>query len=421
MPSAFFGDTPATLGGQGSTVREFRDMLGMCAHAQWINEPGTVYDPLSDWMHVVDLAASAGISWHRTGLPVGQAWFRDALYAKHQYTVSKGLKLTLEIDGYWATAQDWYGTPEAQMNWISSHFNPSDIIAFEAPNEPDNFHPENGNWPALLVDWMVRMKTAIRAHPEFDSIPILGPSLCFNTAYPLGQAFQAKGVDPKSVMDYWNPHPYDGGDKPKLSHMQDEKLKYQPLGSDTLPGWPTEWGYFTSVPPTTYAPVDETTHAVYTMKGFATQFLFGFRRSSFYVVLDTNTADRTNAEYNFGWWHSDYSPKPTAVAMQNLMGFLGPKEEPATPGRRPYTITGGPSDLRHFQVQRADGSHVIFVWQERIVWNRDNRTTVVVPPVDVTVTIPGANLGAYNPRTNTLIGTSGTFPVDGDLWLVDVR
>lgn len=399
------------------TVQHFREMLGFCGHAQWINVP-SVYDPLSNWKKVVDLAVDAGISWHRTGIPVGPnaiSGFSFFLKQKHDYSISKGLKLTLEIPGYWSDADSWYGTPEQQIDYIDKNFPKSAILAFETVNEPDLFHSENGNWPGMLADHMVEVQRAVRKRPQFDDIPILGPGLCFDTAGQLAAAFTAKGIESRDVMDLYTPHPYDGGDMPKLGHYVSERNKYQPLKRNDGPPWITEWGYYTALQTGDYAPVDERTQAVYLLKGWATQFLFGCRHSSMYVFVDTQTSTN-NSENNFGMVRSDWTLKPSFTALKNLTTFLGPKTAPIVATTKPYTITG-PSDLRHFQIQRADGTFVVFVWRETLVWNRDARTPITVAPQNVTINQSGT---VYNPVTDVTSSTTGTFPVDGDLYLVSM-
>lgn len=389
--------------------------LGFCGHAEWINEPATVYNE-TDWPRVCDLARQAGFGWHRSQInapanPANVA-YAQALDAKLKVATDRGLKLTLILGKPGAGPQDWFGTQADLLNKVITTYRDT-CIGIEAPNEYD-VDWENGGatWPTTLAKWLVAQRDAIRARPQLPAgLPVLGPSLVnWDSPAKLAAAITALGQDPKSICSHVAAHPYRGQDMPTLAGMQQEAQKYAPIRSAPL--WPTEHGYTTAP---IVGGVNERTQAVYLLRSFLTHRLSGAARSAVYEIADQATD--SNGEHRYGILRRDLSPKPAWTALRNLLSILGRNPPPATgPHELELTIVA-PGDTRWLLMQKETGTFALAIWREVSVWDPAARVPVTPKPAQVAVFAPaGSSIFTAAPMTSAAVTqvTSGFVQVGGD-------
>jgi hypothetical protein len=192
-----------------------------------------------------------------------------------------------------------------------------------------------------------------------------------------------------AYLDAGNLHPYTGGLSPTPAHMASERTRMSTV-SASKPLVATEAGFHTVLSATgAFAGTDEVTGANYTVRTFLEHFLSGVQRTYMFQMLDPRL-DPTNPELNFGLLRNDLTPRKSFTAMKNLMTMVG-TQGPSNLAALQYSIQGDTTDLRHFAVEQADGTYLLFLWRTASVWNRDTKTPIVVAPKRLSVWLPTAS------------------------------
>jgi hypothetical protein len=136
----------------------------------------------------------------------------------------------------------------------------------------------------------------------------------------------------------------------------------------------------------------------------------GVARTFLYELVDLRPdAARSNAEHNFGLFENDWSYKPSANALRNLIALL---DSPAASSRTPlgYTLTntadpdgtgpGGP--VRDLLLQKADGSWWLALWQDSRAWDQNAHVDIANPAAVVGVTLDRTvSVTGYRPTYGT--------------------
>jgi hypothetical protein len=108
---------------------------------------------------------------------------------------------------------------------------------------------------------------------------------------------------------------------------------------------------------------------------------------------------------NWGLINDDGTPKPSGVAVKNLVALLkDPGATAATfnPGSKSYSLTGMPLNAQNFIIAKSSGAFDIMLWREDQIWNVANATPISLTPAAVTVTFPSSASGSvYDPTVGT--------------------
>ena len=106
-----------------------------------------------------------------------------------------------------------------------------------------------------------------------------------------------------------------------------------------------------------------------------------------YQLLD-GVSDPNDQEYeaHFGLFRFDNSPKPSATALRNLITILrGTRPCPVQASPEPtYKVNLG-HDSFDLLLARPDGTHVLLLWAEPIIWDPAQNIDKVSPPRNTTV------------------------------------
>jgi hypothetical protein len=152
----------------------------------------------------------------------------------------------------------------------------------------------------------------------------------------------------------------------------------------------TEAGFHTVLSATgAFAGTDETAGANYTVRTFLEHYVSGVQRTYVFQLLDPRL-DPADPEVNFGLLRNDGTPRKAFTAVKNLMAMVG-TQGPSKLAALPYGIQGDTTDLRHFAVEQADGTYLLFLWRTASVWNRTTKTPIVVSPKRLSIWLPTAS------------------------------
>ncbi len=303
------------------------------------------------------------------------------------------------------------------------------IEGIEGVNEPDHiFTTPNGlfssgfvynNQTGVLaaVVYQRDLYNFLKSDPVTSTIPVYNFSLGYlNDADISG--------DMSAYADIANIHAYAGkGSSPYLSIIPHVAQQVN------MPGKPaviSEIGY-PSIPPgesiNLKSPnynklmneVSEDVQAKYTLSELFDSFIAGYTKIFVYELYDDggpepNSCDvaNTNKEFHFGLFRCDWSPKPLAMALKNLVSILAdPSVEAATftPQSLAFTLTQTSSDpnqnvnVFNTLLQNSAGTYFLALWAEPVLWNVTTAQQIpVAGPNIVTVTLNEAkNFKVYDP------------------------
>lgn len=269
------------------------------------------------------------------------------------------------------------------------------LDAVEGPNEPDL--SRHGDWVAAARGCQSQMFRL--AKDESYGAPLSQPVL----GLALGGGPQS--YDALGKLTHWldrgTAHCYPGGRPPGLAGYGgtlESCLADARRNSGRKPVYATETGYHDAVNCSgsgcTQPPVSQRAAAIYVPRLFFEHARAGVPRTFLYELVDLSPdATRSSAERNFGLFESDWSYKPAAHALRNLIGLLGSAATPRVPLR--YTLanaadpdgTGPHGPVRDLLLQKADGSWWLALWQDSRVWDEDARVDIDMPAVRIGVTL----------------------------------
>jgi hypothetical protein len=151
----------------------------------------------------------------------------------------------------------------------------------------------------------------------------------------------------------------------------------------------TEAGYHSDLATTGgHHPTSERASGVYMPRLALEGFRGGIERTYVYQLADPwSEAQRVERgisimENSFGLLRSDLSPKPSFLALRNLLRSVDSGSAPVTaPGGLRLGLEGAPADLRRLLLRSADGSFALVLWREVSVWDPLARRDLFPAPV----------------------------------------
>jgi hypothetical protein len=242
----------------------------------------------------------------------------------------------------------------------------SSIASFASVNEPDI---------SGYVDWIARTRAyqaelyrQVNADSFLTQFPVLGPAL-------VNRSSRAALGDLTPYLDRGNLHPYPGG-TPPLRNLPDEQLLYSAV-SGSKPLQITEVGYHNDLTFLgSHRPASEKATAIYTPRIALEAFRFGIERTYYYTLADLfSPADAAAkgvaaSENSFGLLRWDLTPKPSYIALRNLLRAVDGDSAPvAAPGGMRFALEGAGPDVRQLLLQSADGTYALVLWRDVSVWD----------------------------------------------------
>lgn len=277
------------------------------------------------------------------------------------------------------------------------------LLAFEGNNEPNNwgvvYQGERGGGRA--PSWMAVAKlqrdmyAAVKSDPVLKDYPVWGPSECGAETDNVGLQFLTIPVGAGCLMpdgtkyaDFANCHNYlshpswpglhdnqtwiaaDPGPACKVDGLYGNHGRtwakgfkgYSVAELEKLPRVTTETGV------TIEGPFTEKVQGLLYMSVYLAQFKRGWRYTSIYILRD-----RTDEGGNqtFGFYRPDYTPRPAAIYLHNLLTVLNDTGTPPALGSLGYSITPQPETVHDLLLQKSDGTFALVVWGERFTGGSD--------------------------------------------------
>lgn len=378
----------------------FTDSVGVCIHLT--ARPGPYYD---NFDRLLPFLNDLGINHVRQDAVFTIAASRDYyLYQRLRVLAAAGIKISLvcsdQLNGVAYTPPPQLGNI---FDWCDGA-----VVLFEGANEPNLLKNTLIN-PIIQRDHQVALFNSVISTPRIKTIPVASPS------YIQGNIANIFGTW-SNILHWMNLHPYPGMEHPEtvtatgsLQHfIAAVKPIYAPY--DKKPVVASESGYHTSTQTASaFLPVSEPIKTRYLPRMLLWYFISGVRRTYLYQLLDGIASDLANAEASFGLVDFSCNPKPSYAAVKRLMGLMGSPAGTAAPAPT-LTIIGDNTNVQQAVFQRADGSHVLFVWLGVKGWNEIARTAIA-PVSRHSVLASSAAFSSANATVFLDDGTSTTAPL----------
>lgn len=276
------------------------------------------------------------------------------------------------------------------------------VDSYEGPNETDI--QGNSNWLLDTRAFMKSLFASVSGTSGAKSVPVLGNSL----AGP-GSNWALLG-NMTAYEDAGNLHPYANTQYPSYFFPQD--FAAQLLVSGAQPIYVTEAGWANAMSATDNSPnVSEDVAGRYLGRLFFETLLRGCPRTYVYELVDEKPdPSMSHVQQHFGLFRNDYSPKPAASMISNLVKLMSDKGPAYAAQPLSYSLAVPSPSVHHMLFQKRDRSYWLALWQEVSDWKGWNAqgTPVSNPDVAVTLTLPAsaASIQVFNPRASTSAITS---------------
>jgi hypothetical protein len=271
------------------------------------------------------------------------------------------------------------------------------VEAYEGPNEPNL----SGivNWVAGTRSFMQSVYSSAKATSSTATIPTIGPSLA---GPPQDWTFLG---DMTALEDCGNLHPYANTQHPSFNFDADLSNQRKVSGSQTI--YITEAGWSNATNATDNSPnVTEDVAGRYMGRLFLETLLRGWPRTYVYELLDEQPdSGLANAQKHYGLFRNDYSAKPAAAAVANMITLLSDQGFALSPTSLSYSLSTTSAAVHHQLFQKHDGSYWLALWQEVSGWSGMNGqgTAIRNPDVSVKLTLPAIApaIQTYRPHDST--------------------
>lgn len=414
--------TPPAAGApeQARRAQDFVDSVGVATHWGYGDTPyGGRYD------EVKALLIASGIRH-----------VRDGLHPRLQDLAASGIRATVVMEP--ATGKTMADLV-AELRAFNAQGTAPAIEAVEGPNEPELFWPtyhadgyRGQGFPQGPIWFQQDLYATIKADSALSGLTVLGIALGTtltpaNPDNPLGNAGELA-----PFVDWGNFHPYPSGNAFNVPEAYDTIARY--YWDSTHPSLPVE-GFRDTVKPwleyyvrpyqpkpmaateTGYATVagglSERVVAKYLPRLYLELFRKGLQRTFVYEFVD-EWALPDNREANFGMLRHDLTPKPSYLAVKNLLAALADNDTPFSPQTldfdlvvQPVTVSAssvrpGADDtpvvydrteyVRHLTLAKSDGRFALVLWHD--IANADHSQN---PPVELTPPDMPATLTLHQP------------------------
>jgi hypothetical protein len=365
------GGVVARAAEQARPADAFVDSMGINIHAAF---PWSSY--AQNWDGVIDAVGDIGFR-HVRDIPYNPGNL-NALSA------ATGAQVTV-IYQHWIDYAQFMNLQNFDAVWQTVK-QLTHVEYFELPNEPETAE-------AQVLPWTIKLHETVRADPVLKDTPIIGTT-SFGNQHLL--------VDTNPYLDYGNVHSYANGGVP-MNRLDGNVARARIITGDK-PIIATEAGYNNGYLNSTniYAPgVTEAASAKYIPRLFLGYYNAGMIKTFTYELVDSFPDDtHTQQEGHFGLLRADFTYKPAATAVKNLIRLLEDPGPAFTASSLEYTITGGTPDLKHTLLQKRDGTFWLALWNDVLSYDPATRTDLAVAPLDVTLElgIPAVRATTYHPN-----------------------
>ena len=392
-PGPATGDDPTPYPSEpfvaARSAREFGDTVGVNTRFAWIDTSYGKYDILQARLR-----------------ELGVRHVHDGLCPACTYQVSMIKRLAADGIKSELGVGDLRGGSTQMQAALASIKGPlrGAVDGVAAPNEPD-LEPVS-DWVGKTRAFEAELYSRVKSDPVLAPLPVVGPSLVRRDSRALLGNMSAN-------LDYGNLHPYPGGMMP-LANFDDERtIMSQVSGSKPLVI--TEVGYHADTnTDDPHRGVSESVNASYSPRIVLEAFRDGIKRTYFYQFADAFTEaqrvskDISKAENSFGLLRNDLTPRPSFIALRNLLRAVDGDSAPvASPGGLKMGVEGAPADMRQQLLRSADGTYSLVLWRQVSLWDRTGKRPLTAAPdrVDVVTGQPLSLAQRFDPsNTDTETG-----------------
>ena len=293
----------------------------------------------------------------------------------------------------------WHGAPQATVIAALKSLRPA-LQAVEGPNESDlpmmGFSYNGQGFPLGTRAYQRDLYSWIKGDATLSSLPVIQASMGWGrNAVTYGN--QGSSADRACGHFYtaW-------GEAPGLK-LDEWHLPYADLPTPGKTKIVTESGYHTAIRDSGRGGISEWAQGRYVSRIFTEHFRRGIERTFIYELLEQRNDPDTVSESHYGLVRYDNTVKPSFTAMKNLILLTNDKGSTFTPQSLDYVFSGGNALLRHFLLQKRNGTFQIVVWQDPNNYNVDLLQDIVVPDQKVTLTLIGKSgtINTYLPMSGT--------------------
>jgi trimeric autotransporter adhesin len=270
--------------------------------------------------------------------------------------------------------------------------NPGAVVAIEGPNE---INDEPITYGALTDTYAAGVLvtqdlwTAVQNNPSLKGIPIYALTLAGGIDNLASEVARLGDLAP--YVTYGNAHVYACCSN---NMWQYDMGKWLPLFEADTPGKPvviTETGYET-IP----SAVDAIAAAKYNLNIFFQDALNGIVSTYLFELVDESST------FTFGLFNSDWTPKPGATAIHNMITILQGAGTGSATGTVNYSVSGLPA-TGYSLLLGGSKAFDIAVWIDATIYNPKTATDIVAPAYTATVNLGAsfANVAVYDPTIGT--------------------
>lgn len=302
------------------------------------------------------------------------------------------------------------------------------VASVEPANEWDLAGPTE-TWRQEIRAQTRQARAAMLADPRLRRTPLAAPAFG-RPGSPLIAG------DLSAHVDLGNSHPYMGGTRPELPEFPGQWSLQRHIDtmravSGSKPFLVTETGYHTALNQTDrQRPVGAEPGAAYVLRTLLELYRLGATRTYLYELVDQYPdPDLADQEANFGLFANDWTPKPAATAVRNLMAVLGDRRRALRGQTLNYAVAGADANLRSMAFARVGGGFTLVLWRPEPLWDHTAKQPITAADTTVNVTFgkPFAGARVFRPaRSAAPVRTTGAttgidVAVGADPVVIDLR
>ncbi|MGO9200429.1 MAG: hypothetical protein ACLQM8_07805 [Limisphaerales bacterium] len=258
------------------------------------------------------------------------------------------------------------------------------LYAIEGVNEPDG---RGSDWASRIREEQQRLYQAVKGDPATKDLPVAVSSLANLRDSP------ARLGDLTPYLDFGNMHPYAAGNPPSRHwgwglSMERAIAEARKVSGDK-PILVTECGYHNRMEEQGHPGVSEAAEAKYLPRLFFVYFNRGMTKAYKYELLDLKPDPGfTDLERHFGLVRTNGAPKPSFLALKNLLHLLADPGPAAQSSSLAFQLSGATNNVHRTLLQKRDGTFWLALFQEAASYDVKTHRDLGVPPAIVTLKLP---------------------------------
>jgi hypothetical protein len=273
------------------------------------------------------------------------------------------------------------------------------LFAIEGVNEPDG---RKGDWVPRIRTEQQRLYEAVKGDPATRDLPVAVSSLANLRDSP------AKLGDLTPYLDFGNMHPYAAGNPPSRHWgwglSMEQAIAEARKVSGEKPILVTECGYHNRMEEKGHPGVSEAAEAKYLPRLLFVYFNRGMTKAYKYELLDEKPDPAfSDMERHFGLVRTNGTPKPSFIALKNLLHLLADPGTPVPIGSLAFQLSGATNNVCRTLLQKRDGTFWLALFQEAVSYDAKTHKDLQVPPEPVTLKLPWASpeIRLFRPNSST--------------------